>query len=51
MNLDVAHPSPTRAAVQLEYATIALAAVEALVALVSGLIAGDGARTTPRPLQ
>jgi divalent metal cation (Fe/Co/Zn/Cd) transporter len=41
MNLDVAHPSPTRAAVQLEYATIALAAVEALVALVSGLMAGS----------
>jgi len=41
MVLDVAHRSPTRAAVRLEYLTIALAAAEALVAMVSGVVAGS----------
>jgi len=41
MELEVEHPSAARTAVRLEYATIAVAALEALVALVSGILAGS----------
>ena len=34
-------PSPTRAALRLEYLTIAVAALEALLALISGVLAGS----------
>lgn len=41
MELEADHAVATRAAVRLEYATITLAALEALAALVSGLLAGS----------
>jgi len=41
MDIDAAHHSPTRVAVRLEYATVALAAGEALAALISGLLASS----------
>lgn len=41
MELEAARHSPTRAALGLEYATIVVAAAEAVMALVSGLLAGS----------
>jgi divalent metal cation (Fe/Co/Zn/Cd) transporter len=41
MDLETPHHSAARAAVRLEYLTIALAAGEALAALISGLLAGS----------
>jgi len=40
MDIEVAHP-PTRGALRLEYLTIAVAALEAAAALVSGIVAGS----------
>jgi divalent metal cation (Fe/Co/Zn/Cd) transporter len=41
MDLEAAHHSPASTALRLEYATIAVAALEALVALISGVMAGS----------
>lgn len=41
MNFDTLARSPARSALRLEYATVAVAAAEALLALISGLLAGS----------